>query len=108
MDEHSKISRNAAVGVHGYLLVYAANSRASFERVKAIDDMLVDIHGGSLSVPRVVVATCIDLVDQRQVYAFVKCSPPKYIPVLSKAPTSQSHMIHAFFSGAVRRRSSLC
>jgi len=66
MDEHSKISRNAAVGVHGYLLVYAANSRASFERVQAIDDMLVDIHGGSLHVPRVVVATCMDLVDQRQ------------------------------------------
>jgi Ras family protein len=69
MDEHSKISRNAAVGVHGYLLVYAATSRASFERVKALDDLLVEMHGGSLSVPRVVVATCIDLADQRQVHS---------------------------------------
>ena len=32
MDEYSRLSRNASVGVHGYLLVYSSTSRSSFER----------------------------------------------------------------------------
>jgi len=33
MDEHTRLSRNASVGVHGYLLVYSATSRLSFDKV---------------------------------------------------------------------------
>ena len=67
MDEYSRLSRNASVGVHGYLLLYATNSRNSFEKIKSIDDVLVDMHGGGAdSVPRVLVGTMID-ADGRQV-----------------------------------------
>ena len=67
MDEYSRLSRNASVGVHGYLLLYATNSRNSFEKIKSIDDVLVDMHGGGAdSVPRVLVGTMID-ADERQV-----------------------------------------
>jgi len=67
MDEYSRLSRNASVGVHGYLLLYAANSRNSFSKVQAIDDLLLEMHGGSENVARVLVATMIDLDGERTV-----------------------------------------
>lgn len=67
MDEYSRLSRNASVGVHGYLLLYAINSRNSFDKIQSIDDMLVDMHGGSESVTRVLVGTMIDLSTSREV-----------------------------------------
>lgn len=41
------------IGVHGYLLLYAINSRNSFQKIQAIDDLLLDMHGGSDDVARV-------------------------------------------------------
>mmetsp|Transcript_27085 Transcript_27085/g.72956 ORF Transcript_27085/g.72956 Transcript_27085/m.72956 type:complete len:216 (-) Transcript_27085:148-795(-) len=67
MDEYSRLSRNASVGVHGYLLLYAANSRNSFSKVQAIDDLLLEMHGGSANVARVLVSTMIDLDAERTV-----------------------------------------
>lgn len=67
MDEFSRLSRNASVGVHGYLMLYAINSRSSFNKIQAIDNLLLDMHGGSSNVARVLVGTMIDLDDQRQV-----------------------------------------
>lgn len=67
MDEYSRLSRNASIGVHGYLLLYAINSRNSFQKIQAIDDLLLEMHGGSDDVARVLVGTMIDLEGQRQV-----------------------------------------
>jgi len=67
MDEYSRLSRNASVGVHGYLLLYSTGNRNSFDQIQAIDDLLLDMHGGSHGVARVLVATMIDQDDQRQV-----------------------------------------
>ena len=94
MDEHTRLSRNASVGVHGYLLVYAATSRVSFEKVKAIDDVLGEMHGGCPALARVLVATHIDRAAQRQVafaegqafadergIPFVECSAARNVNV---------------------------
>jgi GTPase SAR1 family protein len=43
---------------------YAVNSEASFEKVKHIDKMLKDLHGGWADLPRVLVGTMIDLPDR--------------------------------------------
>jgi len=65
IDEHSRLSRSASLGVHGYLLVYSVNSRLSFDKIQAIDDLVVECHGGSASVARVLVATMIDSHDRQ-------------------------------------------
>ena len=67
MDEYSRLSRNASVGVHGYLLLYSTISRTSFEKVQIINDMLIAMQGGASDVPRVLVGTMIDCADRRQV-----------------------------------------
>ena len=36
-DEYSKLSRNATVGVHGYILVYSLASRSSLENLRNIN-----------------------------------------------------------------------
>merc|ERR1719330_126580 len=38
MDEYSRLSRNASVGVHGYLLVFSIASKQSFERIGQINE----------------------------------------------------------------------
>jgi len=35
LDEYSRVPKDAAVGVHGYVLVYDMTSRISFEKVRA-------------------------------------------------------------------------
>jgi len=44
-DEYSTLSRQASVGVHGYILVYSTVSRTSFENVKHIHDHSNDTCG---------------------------------------------------------------
>mmetsp|Transcript_27084 Transcript_27084/g.72952 ORF Transcript_27084/g.72952 Transcript_27084/m.72952 type:complete len:198 (-) Transcript_27084:335-928(-) len=82
MDEYSRLSRNASVGVHGYLLLYAANSRNSFSKVQAIDDLLLEMHGGSANVARVLVSTMIDLDAERTVRPPTPTPTPFSVPVL--------------------------
>ncbi|GBG30111.1 Ras-like protein [Hondaea fermentalgiana] len=85
-DEYSTLSRQASVGVHGYILVYSAVSRTSFENVKHIHDKLLRVIGGQ-TIPMILVATKCDLDDFREVsidegkqvakawgYPFVPCS----------------------------------
>ena len=69
MDEHSRLSRNASVGVHGYVLVYSCASRASFEKVRFLNDAVLRVQGESPGVARVLVATMCDLRQQRCVTA---------------------------------------
>ena len=35
MDEYSRLSRNASVGVHGYVMVYSINNKQSFTKVRS-------------------------------------------------------------------------
>ncbi|KAM3570561.1 hypothetical protein VYU27_007371 [Nannochloropsis oceanica] len=60
------LSRNALVGVHGYVLVYDMTSRQSFCKVQEFNDVLVRFQGGS-PVPRVLVACMLDQCAQRKV-----------------------------------------
>lgn len=67
MDEFSRLSRNASVGVHGYSLVFALTSQQSFEKIRHINDLLLDTLGDAPDVPRVLVGSKLDLTEQRQV-----------------------------------------
>lgn len=60
------LSRNALVGIHGYVLVYDLTSRLSFSKIQALSDVLVRFQGGT-PVPRVLVACMLDLCAQREV-----------------------------------------
>lgn len=61
-DEFSRIPKEASIGVHGYILVYDVTSVLSFRKVQMINDTLLDSIGAE-SVPRVLVATKIDLAE---------------------------------------------
>lgn len=65
MDEYSSFSRAASVGVHGYVLVYAISSRASFEKLEPIYEKLVNMLG--IEPPRVLVGSMSDLDFARRV-----------------------------------------
>jgi len=65
-DEYSSISRQASVGVHGYLLVFSITSRNSFEAVKMIHDKLLSSIGAE-TVPSVLIAAKCDMQQYREV-----------------------------------------
>ena len=65
-DEYSSISRQASVGVHGYLLVYSVTSRSSLEQLKMIHDKLLNLIGAE-TVPSVLVGSKCDLNEFRDV-----------------------------------------
>jgi len=67
MDEYARLSRNASVGVDGYVLTFSITSRQSFERVKQINESLLNSLGDAIEIPRVLVGSMCDLNDQRQV-----------------------------------------
>jgi len=66
-DEYSRLSRNASLGVHGYVLVFSIASRRSFELINLVNDSLLNTLGDAPDVPRVLVGSMKDLEDQRQV-----------------------------------------
>jgi len=67
MDEYSRLSRNATIGCHGYVLVFALSNRQSFAQVQHINDVLTEMLGYAPNIPRVLVGSMADLEDQRQV-----------------------------------------
>mmetsp|Transcript_13843 Transcript_13843/g.19375 ORF Transcript_13843/g.19375 Transcript_13843/m.19375 type:complete len:193 (-) Transcript_13843:789-1367(-) len=67
MDEYSRLSRNASLGVHGYALVFSIVSRQSFDRIEQVNEALLNALGDAPDVPRVLVGSMRDLGDQRQV-----------------------------------------
>jgi GTPase SAR1 family protein len=71
-DEYSRLSRNASLGVHGYILVFSIVSRQSFEMVNQINDLLLNTLGDAPDVPRVLVGCMKDLTGQRQVNQAVR------------------------------------
>ncbi|KAG7347824.1 small GTP-binding domain protein [Nitzschia inconspicua] len=67
MDEFSRLSRNASLGVHGYLLVFSISNRQSFEMIQQVNDVLLNSLGDLPDVPRVLVGTMKDRQESRQV-----------------------------------------
>lgn len=68
MDEFSRLSRNASLGVHGYVLVFSITSRQSFDMINQVNDALLNTLGDAPDVPRVLVGSMMDLSgEQRQV-----------------------------------------
>lgn len=68
MDEFSRLSRNASLGVHGYVLVFSITNRQSFEMIQQVNDVLLNCLGDLPDVPRVLVATMKDKPEKdRQV-----------------------------------------
>jgi len=60
------LSRNALIGIHGYLLVYDITSRESFTIIQTLNEVVLRYHGDS-PVPRVLLGGKLDLCAQRQV-----------------------------------------
>jgi len=73
-DECSRLSWNASLGVHGYILVFSIASRQSFEMIRQVNDLLLNALGDAPDVPRVLVGSMKDLADQRQVSHLVRCT----------------------------------
>ncbi|CAM9451750.1 unnamed protein product, partial [Phaeothamnion confervicola] len=67
LDGHTQISRHAAVGVHGYVMLYSTISKNSFENIKNINENLLHMLGDLPDVPRVLVGSMSDLQEQRQI-----------------------------------------
>ena len=66
MDEYSRLSRNASLGVHGYALVFSIVSRQSFERIIDLNETLLSTLGDAPDVPRVLVGSMKDLSEQQR------------------------------------------
>ena len=69
MDEFSRLSRNASLGVHGYALVFSIASRQSFEMIDQVNGSLLNSLGDLPDVPRVLVGSKNDMKENRQVSA---------------------------------------
>ena len=82
MDEYSRLSRNASLGVHGYALVFSIISRKSFDTIQQVNDSLLNTLGDAPDVPRVLVGSMEDLTDQRQVSKQVRLFYSLYIILL--------------------------
>lgn len=66
MDEFSRLSRNASLGVHGYALVFSITSRQSLDMINQVNDVLLNTLGDAPDVPRVLVGSMKDLEENRQ------------------------------------------
>ncbi|GMI31029.1 hypothetical protein TrCOL_g6239 [Triparma columacea] len=67
MDEYSRLSRNASVGVHGYVMMYSITSLQSFQKIEQINTTLLNMLGDAPDVPRILVGSMTDLDGQRAV-----------------------------------------
>eukprot|EP00638_Chattonella_subsalsa_P010142 CAMPEP_0117759920 /NCGR_PEP_ID=MMETSP0947-20121206/16291_1 /TAXON_ID=44440 /ORGANISM="Chattonella subsalsa, Strain CCMP2191" /LENGTH=139 /DNA_ID=CAMNT_0005580451 /DNA_START=316 /DNA_END=735 /DNA_ORIENTATION=+ len=67
MDEYSRLSPKASVGVNGYVLMFSLTSSLSFQKLKFVHSTLLNILGDPPDLPLVLVGSKWDLEDQRQV-----------------------------------------
>jgi Ras homolog enriched in brain len=67
MDEFSRLSRNASLGVHGYVLVFSIVNRQSFKMIQQVNDVLLNSLGDLPDVSRVLVGSMKDKAENRQV-----------------------------------------
>ncbi|KAJ7913972.1 ras family-domain-containing protein [Mycena leptocephala] len=65
-DEFSLLKSRHAIGIHGYVLVYAIDSRASFNMIQVIYDKILN-YSGLEEIAAIVVGSKADLNMRRQV-----------------------------------------
>jgi len=99
MDEYSRLSRNASVGVDGYALVFSIVNRQSYERIIQINDSLLNALGVSIDIPRVLVGNMSDLsakrvVSQREAKALAESWGAPYLECSSKTGESVAEVFH--------------
>lgn len=56
--------------MHGYILVYSIASRASLEKLRNVNKMLFTMIGNPPGIPRVLVATMLDALEQRYTHCY--------------------------------------
>eukprot|EP01041_Mallomonas_annulata_P009619 gene9619-20001_t len=66
-DEFYRLSRNATIGVDGYILAYSTTSKSSFDKLRNINNVLFNMLGDPPTLPRILVGTNTDLVEHREV-----------------------------------------
>ncbi len=87
------------MGVHGYAMLFSICSRQSFERIKQVNDSLLNTLGDAPDVPRVLVGSMHDLDEQRQVshdeaQALADSWGVPYIECSSKTGENVAHVFH--------------
>lgn len=100
MDEYSRLSRNASVGVNGYALVFSISSKHSFERIVDLNDTLLNTLGDAPDVPRVLVGSMKDLqgeqrqVTSREAQALADSWKVPYVECSSKTGENVAEVFH--------------
>mmetsp|Transcript_5918 Transcript_5918/g.14029 ORF Transcript_5918/g.14029 Transcript_5918/m.14029 type:complete len:195 (+) Transcript_5918:40-624(+) len=101
MDEYSRLSRNASMGVHGYVLVFSITSRQSLDTLSQVNDVLLNTLGDAPEdqVPRVLVGSMKDLDNMRQVSheeasAFARSIGVPYVECSSKTGENVADVFH--------------
>lgn len=100
-DEYSSLSRNASLGVHGYILVFSITSRQSLDTVSQVNDVLLNTLGDAPEdqVPRVLVGSMKDLESMRQVSheeaaTFARSIGAPYVECSSKTGENVADVFH--------------
>ncbi|KAK8808453.1 hypothetical protein WA158_008354 [Blastocystis sp. Blastoise] len=65
MDDQMPIPKEVSIGMDGYVLVFAVNSRQSFDIVCKLQQRLTSLY---MAVPYILVGNKIDLEDEREVF----------------------------------------
>uniref|UniRef100_A0A5S6QTA9 GTP-binding protein Rheb n=1 Tax=Trichuris muris TaxID=70415 RepID=A0A5S6QTA9_TRIMR len=101
-DEYSLFPRSYSVGVHGYVLVYAINSRKSFEVVKVIYDKILDSVGCTDDVsvvPIILVGNKLDLQQVEREVSFEegKKTAEKWRASFLETTAKDNHRVRELF-----------
>jgi len=75
-DDYCRLSRNSTIGVDGYFIVYSIVSKSSFEKVRNLNNFLMNMLGDPPTMPRILIGNMSDLSEYRYVI-----SPPTYLPL---------------------------
>jgi len=100
--------REYCLGVHGYILVFDATNRKSFDALKAIDEALNDMCADGIA--RLVVANCIDkkerIVRRKEAEQFAKSINSRYLECSAKSGRNVQRLFHTILDEIDRRQYS--